>query len=728
MNKRLLLLAVITAIVFPFGQVLAATINSNAVTGNWLSTSSWVGGVVPGVNDIAVIVNGANITVNGNISVGSVQVNTGGTLNGSSAVITLYDDWTVNGTFNRGTSTVIFNGNSAQVINGTGTVSFHHITVNNTNGGPGMGVSAHPVNTIIYGNFDQNGVFNRNSTSNTIVSGVTSLILHNVDILPGATLFGATGLNGGSSDMYFTGNWNNTGTFVPGTGTVSVQYSSSYTTQTIATNGSPFYNLRVNKNVNVNPQNSITVQNDFTIVLGTWNASGFTLNVGGNFTNMATFNAGTGLLNMNGTANQNISTGASTLYNFTVNKAGGSVYFASNVEVTNNVNLTSGVVHTYVTPSTLYELYISNTNASTSLTNASAASFVVGNLKRAVIAGAANYSFPLGVMNSSPLKYRPITYSQTNSNGAAYVNMIQDLAPATSVNTADWYTTITTNTGNPSGNITVSYNLGSDFPNSIQECIIAVIRGQSTLPATWNHVLATVTSPSGGNNGSITAALPAVLTPNSFILGEPLPVAPGTTVCEGSTATLTAGFPTGSAHFNWYDSSSGGNLLASDSAIYVTPILSANTTYYLEYFDSLTGCTGPRVPVIVNVTPAPSSAFTMPDTICMGSNALITFQGTNSPTGTYYWNFDGGIVVSGSGPSNHTVYWNTPGPKNVTLSITDNPCSSFLTLQTIEVVPTPTAATLTTSNFAVCSGDSVVLTAGGSVGGTITYSFWDSLP
>ena len=731
--KNLVLIVALCA----FNNTYSATITSNAVTGNWTAGATWIGGVAPGAADIGVIVSGANITVNANITVGSIQVNAGGILNGSSSNIVLLNNWTNNGTFNVGTSTVLFNGTGSQTINGTGTVSFKNIVVNNTNGAAGMGVTAHPVNMFVYGNFQNNGVFNRNNTAfpavkitfagTTIVSGTNSLILHNVDIAAGAILNGATGLSGGSFDMYFTGTWNNIGTFNPGTGNVTVQYSSANTTQQIFPGSSSFYNLTINKNIITAPQTNVTILNDFTITTGTLSASSFTFNVGGNFTNTGVFTSGTSLVNFNGISNQTITTNTSTFYNLRVNKSTGSVFQASNIQVTNNVNLTNGDICTYTSLPTLYQLYLSN-SSTTGITGGSATSCVIGNLRREVLPGASVYSFPIGVLNTNPLKYRPISYNQTSAGGASNINMLEDTVYPAPVKTANWFVHITSNTSNPVAKITMNYNLSADFISGTQECVLNILRGQAATASNWYHVLQSVNSATGGNNGFITSNLPTVLNPFGYIIGEALPVASNVIICEGSTATLFANSPTGSSHFNWYNASAGGILLQGDSSSYLTPILNASTTYYLEYFDSLSTCKSPRVPVFVSITPAASSAFSALDTICLGSNELITFLGTLSSTGTYYWNFDGGIVVSGSGGNNHQVYWNTPGTKNITLSVTDNPCSSTLTVHSIEVVPTPSPPILTASNFAVCKGDSIILTASGSSGGSIiNYSFYDSL-
>jgi gliding motility-associated-like protein len=269
--------------------------------------------------------------------------------------------------------------------------------------------------------------------------------------------------------------------------------------------------------------------------------------------------------------------------------------------------------------------------------------------------------------------------------------------------------------------------LGIDFSSPIPECILSIIQGQAVPPSNFNYVLTTSTAPTGGNNGVITSALPANLNPFGFTVGEPIPVSTGTTICSGTAATLTASFPAGNTHFNWYSSSTGGTLLLLDNPMFVTPNLFSNTTYYLEYYDSLTLCSSPRIPVLVAVTSAFNSAFSLPDSVCRGENTLITFSGTVSSTATYYWDFDGGILVSGSGSSNQVVYWNDPGFKNITLTINANPCNSSLTMHTVNVMPTPTPAVITTTAYAICKGDSVTLTASGSVGGNVSYNFYDTI-
>lgn len=725
MRRLLFILAILCA-----PKLFAATITSNAVTGNWSAGTSWVGGIVPGPADNAVIVSGAVITLNVNATIVELQINTGGTVNASSNTLTITGDFFNNGTFNSQTGTVHFNGFSLpQSIFGTSITTFNNIINDNTNGSTGMGVTAHEVETRIKGNFVQNGVFNRNSTSfpaatirfvgNTFVTGTTSLIMNHVIIDAGATLHAATGVFPQSSNTYISGNYTNNGTLDPGTGTINFQYANGAgNNQTINAGASSFYNLTINKSSGTaSAASNVTVLNDYTIAAGTWSASSFNLTVGGDFSNSGTFTAGTGLVLLNGTSNQSVNTGTSSLYNFTVNKSGGSVDLLSNVTATNNATLTLGNIYT----TNSFELFTSNSNSATSLTGGSSSSFVIGRLRRAVIAGAATYAFPIGPMNETPVKYRPVSYQQTTSGGASNISMIGDTIGNTGIRKADWYVRIGSNAGNPTGTLRFSYNLSTDFPAGMQECIINAIRGTQPPPANWNFVLTTTVAPSGGTNGFITAAIPATLSPNSFILGEPTPVASGTTICSGNTAALSVTSPTGNVQYNWYSASTGGTLLQSNSSSYTTPVLTSNNTYFVEYFNTLTSCSSPRTAIPVTVNQTPVASFTAFDSICTSTNTTITFNGTAGGAAAYTWNFNGGTVSSGSGAGPYQVQWNSAGTKNITLSATENSCTSNLFTQPIVVGATPVASFSVSPTS--CQGDTLSVVFTGTAGSNAGYNW-----
>ena len=87
-----------------------------ATTGNWNTGSTWLGGLVPGPNDNATILNGHAVTVNSNANVNNLNVNNGGTL-----IVT------TGGTLNAGPSC---GGNRQLYVNGTLTISGGTLNVN----------------------------------------------------------------------------------------------------------------------------------------------------------------------------------------------------------------------------------------------------------------------------------------------------------------------------------------------------------------------------------------------------------------------------------------------------------------------------------------------------------------------------------------------------------------------------------------------------------------------
>ncbi|HRT81410.1 MAG TPA: fibronectin type III domain-containing protein, partial [Bacteroidales bacterium] len=81
----------------------AATITSKA-TGNWSSTNTWNGGIVPGSGDDVIIANGHTVTIDANgQACANLTVNSGGTLkfstNSTTNLFTVNGDFTINGTF-----------------------------------------------------------------------------------------------------------------------------------------------------------------------------------------------------------------------------------------------------------------------------------------------------------------------------------------------------------------------------------------------------------------------------------------------------------------------------------------------------------------------------------------------------------------------------------------------------------------------------------------------------
>ncbi len=191
----------------------------------------------------------------------------------------------------------------------------------------------------------------------------------------------------------------------------------------------------------------------------------------------------------------------------------------------------------------------------------------------------------------------------------------------------------------------------------------------------------------------------------------PGPTLSNTTICSGSTATLTAGGGIG-APYNWYTSASGGSPIHTGSS-FTTPTLTTTTTYYVSAGSGI--CVSNRMPVTVTVTPAPDPSWTNPGPVCEnGGNVSLNPLITGTTGGTW-----SGTGVSGStfNPSGLS------GSINVTYTVGTVPCqqtsTQSITVNTVSSAPTSIIVTQPSPN---CAGLNVNLAVSG--GGLGTGANW----
>lgn len=125
----------------------------------------------------------------------------------------------------------------------------------------------------------------------------------------------------------------------------------------------------------------------------------------------------------------------------------------------------------------------------------------------------------------------------------------------------------------------------------------------------------------------------------------------------------------------------------------------STTTYYIK---ATSGACTDTEPITVTVKAIPTADFMVVSPICIDSSTTVTFTGTASPNATFNWNFGGGTAIPGTGPGPHTVDWVTSGSKTITLTVTDDGCTSQPVSQTVVVnskmpVPVINCAPMTTS-------------------------------
>ena len=220
--------------------------------------------------------------------------------------------------------------------------------------------------------------------------------------------------------------------------------------------------------------------------------------------------------------------------------------------------------------------------------------------------------------------------------------------------------------------------------------------GQTTQTATGlcgGNYTVTVIDTNACISGSASVTITPLFTPTStFTVTGPL--------CPGDNSTITyTGNGTTSATYNW--SFDGGTVVSGAAqgpyAVNWATLGAKNIT--LAVTES--GCTSDSTTQVVTVNPIPTSSFTVTSPVCPGANSTITYTGTATASAACTWDFNGGIIASGSGQGPYSVNWTTPGNKDITLMVEENGCISALSTQTVTVTP-PDDASFTYAKSTFC--------------------------
>ena len=323
------------------------------LTGNMSAaslTNSGIGGTLNLGSGLNHTISGAWTRTNGTLDGGSSTLNIGGSVTNTA------------GTFTASTSSVNYNG-AAQT---TAAVNYYNLTLS---GSAAKTLSAST--TTIGGSLVLSGTATATAVANISIAGNlnigtgTSLDLAAFTAnrataggtltIAGSLLLSANNFPTNYSTISTTGglvnyygaaqtvsgiNYNNL--TLSGSGTKTLQTGTTTISGTLALSGT----------ATATAVTGLTIGADLTIGTGTtFNAASYTHNIAGNFTNSATFTAGTSTINLNGIT-QSI-TGATTFNNLTL-AGGGTTTFASATVTNNNfsigsgdvVNLGTGLTHT----------------------------------------------------------------------------------------------------------------------------------------------------------------------------------------------------------------------------------------------------------------------------------------------------------------------------------------------------------------------------------------------
>jgi fibronectin-binding autotransporter adhesin len=468
MNKYLfsicqvkLFILVIVAIIFSSARLVAATIYS-AGSGNWNSTSTWVGGTVPGTSDDAIITDEHSVTVTDTRTVSSITienssdaiptiliVNSGITLTISNNLnISSYVDAATVRFDNNGT--VVINGNIVynsvtasdariRMLNGSSLTLYGTInnnTLGNITSSSGItstftfaGSSSQTIPTGTGYSF-HNLVINKSGTNAaTINAAITSTkVRENITVSSGIFSNGGFSIAGAAGKTFTVqsgGSFMLTGTSsLPTTFTHDFQSGSTIiydgTNTIVNPNSGNFSNITIQSSGTKTLGANITINGNLTLAGGTLDVSAtpYNIDIKGNWNNTGgTLNARNGTVTFSGTSSQSISTNAQDYYNLTINNTTSgtsAITFNSDVTATGTCTLTDGIINTGSN-----KLIISNTNAA-NLTGYSSACYVNGNLRRSITNNTSTYGFPVGTVNYQLIEIKNNNMTTTTTLDAKF--------------------------------------------------------------------------------------------------------------------------------------------------------------------------------------------------------------------------------------------------------------------------------------------------------------------
>ena len=135
------------------------------------------------------------------------------------------------------------------------------------------------------------------------------------------------------------------------------------------------------------------------------------------------------------------------------------------------------------------------------------------------------------------------------------------------------------------------------------------------------------------------------------ITQAPVVAAANVTICAGQTATLSVPAPQAGIVYKWYDAA--GVDQNSNGNTFTTPVLNANTQYFVAATRG--DCIGSRTAVNVTVTPAPMVPVLLAPAVQTCQNSNVTFEVQNPQAGvTYQW-YNGTTLIPGEVNATYTV-------------------------------------------------------------------------
>ena len=126
-----------------------------------------------------------------------------------------------------------------------------------------------------------------------------------------------------------------------------------------------------------------------------------------------------------------------------------------------------------------------------------------------------------------------------------------------------------------------------------------------------------------------------------------------------------------------------------------------------------------QINVVIN--PIPTANFSIPATACSNEILNVIYSGNASATANYVWDFNGGVIASGSGLGPYNVSWNSGGNYTVTLNVSENGCNSAPFNLPVVVTQIPIVSISPVASL--CAGDNSAVSFTGTAGATASYQW-----
>jgi gliding motility-associated-like protein len=124
-----------------------------------------------------------------------------------------------------------------------------------------------------------------------------------------------------------------------------------------------------------------------------------------------------------------------------------------------------------------------------------------------------------------------------------------------------------------------------------------------------------------------------------------IPVSSDSQHCGSASLTLSAAIGANGNTNRWYNAATGGTMLLQDTN-FVTPVLSANTAYWVSSYHTVTGCESGRRLVQVRIDPIPAVPVALDSSRCgEGALDLVSTPGSNGTDNRWYDAAIGGTLI-----------------------------------------------------------------------------------